>query len=338
MTSYADKKVTEKKTYLFGPVPSRRLGLSLGVDIVPFKLCPLDCVYCQLGPTMERTLERKEYVPIEPVLDELKKKLAQGLRADFITLSGSGEPTLNSQLGELIDGIKKITDIPVAILTNSTLLWRSDVRADCTKADVVLPSLDAADESTFQKINRPHKDISLEKLINGLCAFRKEYTGRIWLEVFLVEGLNTNNDQIAAIKDIIGRINPDKIQLNTAVRPTAETGVKRLDKNKLELIAKNFGEKCEVVASWSATNKGLHGADNIQHDIGDTILSVLKRRPCSLNDICSSLSVAHNEALKHIAHLQEQGLVHSEKKDGTIFFRANLEPNNPNHPGLEVVT
>ncbi len=315
--------MAEERTYLFGPVPSRRLGLSLGVDIVPFKLCPFDCIYCQLGPTTEKTIERKEYVPIEPVLDELKKRLAQGLQADFITLSGSGEPTLNSRFGELIDGIKKITDIPVAILTNGALLSRSDVRADCTKADVVLPSLDAADESVFQKINRPHKDISIEKLIDGLCAFRKDYTGQIWLEVFLVEGLNTDNEQIAKIKNIVERIGPDKVQLNTAVRPKAEMNVKSLDSKKLQAIAEKFGDRCEVVASWSAAHEALHVAGNVQHDIGDTILSVLKRRPCSLNDICSSLSVARNEALKYIGHLQEQGLVHSEKKNGTIFFRAN---------------
>jgi len=233
--------VAEEKKYLYGPVPSRRLGYSLGVDIVPIKACTLDCIYCQLGRTANKTIERRDYVPGEAVLAELKEKLAEGLTADFITISGSGEPTLNSQLGELIDGIKKITDIPVAILTNGTLLHRQDVRADCARADVVVPSLDAADEQTFQKVNRPHRDISIEKLISGLQTFRNEFAGRIWLEVFFVEDFNTDAEQIAKIKNAIEQIRPDKVQLNTAVRPTAEPGVKRLDAKKLRAIAAQLG-------------------------------------------------------------------------------------------------
>ena len=308
--------MAEEKKYLYGPVPSRRLGRSLGVDIVPFKVCTLDCVYCQLGETTDKTLERREYVPVKAVLAELKERLAQGVQADFIAISGSGEPTLNSQLGELVDGIKKITDIHVAILTNGTLLYRQDVRADCAKADVVLPSLDAGDEQTFQGINRPHGDISIEKLIEGLLAFRNEFAGQIWLEVFFVEGLNTGTKQIAKIKAAIEQIRPDRIQLNTAVRPTAEPGVKRLDAGKLQVIAEELGEKCEVVADVSPAQLG--------RDVeckAENLLSMLKRRPCSLNDICSALAINRNEALKYITHFQQQGLIHSEEKNGIIFFR-----------------
>jgi wyosine [tRNA(Phe)-imidazoG37] synthetase (radical SAM superfamily) len=173
--------VAEEKKYLYGPVPSRRLGRSLGVDIVPFKLCTLDCVYCQLGKTTKKTLQRGDFLPVEAVLAELKSRLADGLEADFITIGGSGEPTLHSRLGALIDGIKKLTSIPVAVLTNGTLLYKKDVRADCAKADVVLPSLDAADEQTFRRINRPRSGLTVEQLISGLCAFRSEFTGQIWL-------------------------------------------------------------------------------------------------------------------------------------------------------------
>ena len=299
-------------------MPSRRLGRSYGVDIVPFKVCTLDCVYCQLGRTTKKSIECKEYVPVEPVLAELKDRLTEGLQADFITISGSGEPTLNSRLGELIDGIKKITDIPVAILTNGTLLYKQEVRADCVKADVVLPSLDAGDEQTFQKVNRPHKDISIEKLIDGLCEFRNEFSGQIWLEVFIVEGLNTDNEQIAKIKNAIERIRPDKVQLNTAVRPTAQMGVKRVDAEKLQVIATRLGEKCEVVADFLPGRCG-----KLTESKAEDVLSMLKRRPCSLNDICSGLGIHRNEALKHITHLQQQGFVHSERKDGTTFFKAN---------------
>ena len=299
-------------------MPSRRLGRSYGVDIVPFKVCTLDCVYCQLGKTTDSTIKRKDYGPIEPILAELRETLAEGLEADFITIAGSGEPTLNSRLGELIDSIKKITDIPVAILTNGTLLYKEDVRADCAKADVVMPSLDAGDEQTFQRINQPHNDISIENLISGLCAFRDEFAGRIWLEVFFVEGLNTEAEQIAKIRDAIELIRPNKIQLNTAVRPTAEADIKRLDAEKLQAIAARLGPKCEVVADFSLSHHG-RGLENKAEDV----LSILKRRPCSLNDICSGLGIGRNEALKYVTGLQHKGIIHSEKKDGRIFFKVN---------------
>ena len=312
-----DRKVIVQNRYLYGPVPSRRLGLSLGVDIVPGKVCTLDCIYCQLGRTTEKTIERKDYISIEGVLAELKERLAQGLKADYITISGSGEPTLNSRLGELIDGIKKITNIPVAILTNGTLLYRQDVRADCAKADVVLPSLDAGDEQVFQKVNRPHQDTSIEKLISGLCAFRNEFVGQIWLEVFLLEGVNTDAEQIAKIRDAIERIRPDKVQLNTAVRPTAEPNVKAVEVEKLRSIATQLGEHCEVVADFLPR----HHDKRIESKAED-VLSMLKRRPCLLNDICSGLGINRNEALKYISHLQQQGVINSVEKDGMIFFRA----------------
>jgi len=311
--------VAEEKKYLYGPVPSRRLGRSLGIDIVPFKLCSLDCVYCQLGRTTKKTLHRSDFVPVEAVLAELRDRLAEGVEADFISISGSGEPTLNSRLGELIDGIKKITDIPVAILTNGTLLYKQDVRADCAKADVVLPSLDAGDEQIFRKINRPHSGLSIEKLISGLCAFRKEFSGQIWLEVFLIEGFNTDNEQIAKIKDAISRIRPDKVQLNTAVRPTAEPGIKILNAEKLQAIAEELGENCEVIADFSPAQQGRHVEVR-----AEDVLSMLKRRPCSLSDVCSALGISRNEALKYITHFQQQGVIDSKKKDGVIFFSKRI--------------
>jgi wyosine [tRNA(Phe)-imidazoG37] synthetase (radical SAM superfamily) len=312
--------VPEGKRYLYGPVPSRRLGLSLGVDIVPHKVCTLDCVYCQLGRTTEKTIERRDYVPIEAVLAELQDRLKEGLKADFITISGSGEPTLHRRLGELIDGIKKLTRIPVAVITNGTLFYRRDVRADCAKADVVVPSLDAGDEAAFGKINRPHGDISIEKLVAGLCAFRKEFAGRIWLEVFLVEGLNTDIAEINKIKGLIERIGPDKVHLNTAVRPTAEPGIRRVDPKKLEAIASQIGPNCEVAADFPPR----HTTGVIDSRAAD-ILSMLKRRPCSLDDICSGLGIRREEALKHISELRSQGAVRPEEKDGITYFRATCE-------------
>jgi len=299
-------------------VPSRRLGRSLGIDIVPLKHCTLDCVYCQLGRTTQKTIERRDYVPVEAVLAELRDTLKKGLKADFITISGSGEPTLNSRLGDLIDGIKKITDIPVAIMTNGTLLYREDVRADCAKADLVVPSLDAGDEAAFQKVNRPYRDISIEKLVDGLVTFRKEFPGRIWLEVFLVEGLNTDIAEIDKIRGLIKRISPDKVQLNTAVRPTADPAIKKVDAEKLEIIARQIGDGCEVVADLPPRH-----SDKLMHSTAEDILSMLKRRPCSLNDISSGLGIPPNEALKHITELQHRGLIDSEVKNDRTFFKAS---------------
>jgi wyosine [tRNA(Phe)-imidazoG37] synthetase (radical SAM superfamily) len=322
----------EKKKYLYGPVPSRRLGRSYGIDIVPFKVCTLDCVYCQLGRTLEKTVERKDYVPIELVLAELKEALAEGVAADYVTIAGSGEPTLHVRLGELVDGIRKITNIPVAILTNGTLLYRSDVRADCAKADVVMPSLDAADKETFQRINCPCRAISVEKVISGLCAFRDEFAGQIWLEVFLVEGINTGPHQIARIKEAADRIRPDKIQLNTAVRPTADPNIVPLDAERLQAIAARLGPRCEVVADFPAARRNTLADSKAQETLelhsptgykAQTLLSMLKRRPCSLNDISAGLGMSHDEALVHVTDLQRRKLVQSEEKDGRVFFKAS---------------
>ena len=311
--------------YLYGPVPSRRLGRSLGVDIVPAKVCTLDCIYCQVGRTTNKTIERAEYAPAELIIEELKQAAAKKIEADYITIAGSGEPTLNSQLGRIIDNIKKITPIPVAIVTNGTLLYMPEVRADCAKADVVLPSLDAGDEETFVKINRPHPDINIEKLISGLCAFRDEYAGRIWLEVFLIESVNSSPEQIAKINAVIQRIRPDKVQLNTAVRPTACENVKKLTAQKLSEIAVQLGPNCEVIADFSQKEISERKYESwLKKDkkITETLFSMLKRRPCSLNDICSSMNMHQNEAIKYISELEQKGLIQSENIAGTIYFKA----------------
>jgi len=309
--------MAEEPKYLFGPVPSRRLGLSLGADIIPLKTCTQNCIYCQLGVTGIQTLERKPYVPIEAVLSELKERIAEGLRADYITLSGSGEPTLNSEMGRLIDGIKEITTIPVAVLTNGTLLADPAVRAECAKADVVLPSLDAGDEETFRKINCPHKDIDFSAFVEGLCKFRAQYTGRIWLEVFFCEGINTSDEEVEKMRVLIERIRPDKVQLNTVVRPVADKSVVRVESARLAAIAERLGTNTEVIVDFS----GIDSAPNVEVNTED-ILQMLRRRPCSLDDICNGLSIHRNEALKYLAHLEAAGLIISQPADDTVFFKA----------------
>jgi wyosine [tRNA(Phe)-imidazoG37] synthetase (radical SAM superfamily) len=307
----------EQKSFLFGPVPSRRLGLSLGVDIVPYKVCSFDCVYCQVGVTTDKTIQRKEYVPVDKVLAELKTRLDNGLKADYITLSGSGEPTLNSKLDELITGIKKLTDIPVAVLTNGTLLDDKDVRAAVCKADLVLPNLDAGSEKVFRKINRPCENITLAKLVKGLYDFRREFDGQIWLEVFIIDGVNTDKEELARIKELIAKIKPDEVQLNTAVRPTAEEGIKGADKKLMEQISDFMNDNCTVVADFSKAkeNKNIRATEQ-------QLLSMLQRRPCSLDDICSGLGIHRNEATKYTTALQKEGLILTENRQGKVFYRA----------------
>ena len=309
--------MVEKNSYVFGPVPSRRLGRSLGVDVVPLKACTQNCVYCQLGVDCEPTLERKVYYPASSILDELEAVIRTDVEADYITISGSGEPTLNRELGELIDGIKKVTDIPVAIITNGTMLVDKEVRGECVKADVVLPSLDAGDEETYQKINRPHPDINFGRFVEGLCRFREEFGGQIWLEVFLIDPINTSDEQLGKINSLVGKIKPDKVQINTAVRPVVDQSVKRMDIYALKDMAEKFDGDVEVIADYSKDIILTTAAVNAEN-----VLSMLDRRPCTLKDICQGMGMKRSEAVKYLTLLETDGKITSAKREGELFFQA----------------
>lgn len=305
-----------KYKYIFGPVPSRRLGKSLGVDIVPLKTCTQNCIYCQLGVDGVTTTERKPYVDIAAVVEELKDKLRSGVEVDVITLSGSGEPTLNSQISELIASIKALCDKRLVLITNGTLLGDPQVRKDIMGADVVMPSLDAGDEETFRKMNCPHVGMTLKKLVNGLMQFRQEFAGQIWLEVFFCDGINTSASQVEKIKSIIARVNPDKIQINTAVRPVTKASAVAVSPGKLAEIAEKFGSSAEVIARFP---KSSHfSGDNVD---ADTIAAMLKRRPCSLEDVCSSLDISESLAAEILNKMVETGVVESENKGGRLFYK-----------------
>ena len=303
--------------YVYGPVPSRRLGQSLGIDPIPLKTCNWNCVYCQLGRHGKQTLERRSYVPAEAMLGELRQRLAEGLRADHITFSGSGEPTLNLELGAMIDGVRALTDTKVAVITNGTLLSDAGVRADCSKADVVLPSLDAGDAKTFEQINRPHENIRFETFVAGLCRFREEYRGPIWLEVFLLEGVNTGEDQIERMKELIGRIRPDKVQLNTAVRPGTEADIAAVDEARLAAIAERLGDQAEVIAEFGRPAKG-----GVAGQTAGRIIDMLQRRPCSLEDVCGGLGIDGEAAKRQLEKLAAIGRVRTETRGGVVFYVA----------------
>lgn len=237
--------------YIYGPVQSRRLGLSLGLNLTPHKICSFNCVYCQLGKTGGATLERKEYIPIREILEELRSWFLnhdlEGRNLNYITLSGSGEPTLNINIGTLISEIKKISPRPIAVITNASLLNDPSVRKALAYADLIVPSLDAATEQVFREIDRPHQDIKIEGIIESLAGLRRDFHGKIWLEIMLVRGINDDLRHIKKLKEVVDRINPDKIQLNSPVRTTAEPGILPVDKSKLKKIKEILGDKCEMI-------------------------------------------------------------------------------------------
>lgn len=302
-------------SYIFGPVPSRRLGRSLGVDLVPFKTCTYDCIYCQLGRTTDKTVERRKWAPLAEVLAELKQKLAS--RPDYITLSGSGEPTLYSQTSELIDGIKAITDVPVAVLTNGSLLWQPEVRAQLARADLVVPSLDAGSEAVFRAVNRPHPDISFEQMLEGLKEFRKEYKGQYWLEIFLLAGYNAMAAEVDKLAELVRQIKPDRVQLNTATRPTAEDYAVMVDRQTMEDLAARFDPPAEVIADYS----GVHRQADFQAG-RESVLEMLRRRPCSVQDIANGLGMHRNEVVKYVEDLNEQGMVETSTVGGKMYYKA----------------
>lgn len=307
----------KKREYIFGPVPSRRLGRSLGVDLVPFKTCTYDCIYCQLGRTTSKTTQRKEWVPIDIVIDQLKTKLSS--KPDYITLSGSGEPTLFSRLEELIMRIKDTTDIPITVLTNGSLLWLPEVRNDLKSADMVVPSLDAGNNQIFKYVNRPHSDITFSRMLEGLVRFRNEYNGKYWLEVFFLAGVTTPEMEINRLKTCINAVQPDKVQVNTVTRPPAEDFAEPVLQKQLQTITKELYDKTEVIADY----RGIHKEEGFSIRRKD-VLTLLKRRPCSIEDIAEGLGLHRNEVVKYIEELSSEGKIEAKPQNQRIFYKAVL--------------
>lgn len=237
--------------YIYGPVRSRRLGLSLGISVTPYKVCDFDCIYCQLGKTKQPTGQRQEYIQKDKIIDELKLWLQNNAdtakNLDYITIAGSGEPILNIKIRQVIEDIKKLTATPVAVITNASLLGDRLVRNDLLAADLIVPSLDSVIPEIFQRINRPLADIKIEEIIKGLISLRKEFSGKIWLEIMIVRGVNDRLSQIRKLKDIVEMINPDKIQINSPVRSTAEKNVFPAGNKKLEKFKEILGQKCQII-------------------------------------------------------------------------------------------
>lgn len=308
--------MSRKYRYIFGPVPSRRFGRSLGVDLLVPKTCSLDCVFCQLGRSKKKTVERKEYVPTRDVIAELERWFSSGVETDVITLSGSGEPTLHSEFGKVLQYIRSRSNVPVVLLTNGTMLHLPEVREAAAVANIVKVSLSAWDQASYRWVNRPHDKLAFETLVEGERKFREEFRGQLFLEVFLVKGINSLPEDVKKIAAITGLIRPDRIQLNTAVRPPAEGFVEPLSREELEELAGLFEPRAEIIAEF-----GGKQARNIKAN-EQAILSMLERRPCTAEEIAEVFDMNLNEVSKYLGKLMDEDLIEPERRNLLLYYRA----------------
>lgn len=306
--------------YIFGPVPSRRLGLSLGVDIIPYKTCTLDCIYCQLGRTTRKTVFRRMYAPPEEVITELRSVLRAGVKPDWITFSGSGEPTLHTKLGKMIRAVKRVSRIPVAVLTNGTLLWKPEIRKALAAADLVIPDLDAGSAGVFRRVNRPHPSLSFRRIAAGIEEFTRRFPGRVWLEVVLVRGINDGEEELRRIARLAARIRPERVQLNTVLRPPADRRARPLTEAALQRARSVMqpylpGIPVEIVARFRGKAGRAPSAD-----AKGAVLKYLKRRPATLSDLSASLGIGRGAVKGVLKRLIASGLASEERVAGKLFF------------------
>ncbi len=304
---------------LFGPVPSRRLGISLGIDLVPMKTCTLNCIYCECGESTHLTLERREYVPFATVKQELSIYFANNPPPDYITFSGSGEPTLNSRIGDVLHFIKNhIHDIPVALLTNGTLFSQKQVREDIKAATVIIPSLDAATEKVFRKINRPSPHLKVDTIIQGLIQLRKEYRGKIWLEIFIVPGMNDTEQELTALKQAIDKIKPDQVQINTLDRPGPVPTLRAATRQELEHVIDFWEMENAAIVADAPEHKALFP---YRKDTASAILGTIARRPCTLTDLSEILGLPTDEVKKYIDSLHTDKKIKIVKQKRGLFYQ-----------------
>jgi len=305
-----------KQKYLFGPVPSRRLGISLGIDLIPHKTCSLNCVYCECGRTTNLTIERKEYVPTDQVINELDQYLKDQPQLDYITFAGSGEPLLHSRIGQIIDCLKTAhPGYKLCLLTNGTLFADQNTRKEVLDLDLIIPSLDAATEESFVKVNRPHTGLKCSQMIEDLVKLREEFPGTIILEIMIVPGLNDSQQELVALKSAIKRIRPDRVQLGTLDRPGTESWVEAAPLETMEAIARFLGN-VELIGNFKPRRQ--IASFNEMHS--DSILEILKRRPCTVEDLQQSLNLHPAELQKYVNQLLEENLIKVEQRERGQFL------------------
>lgn len=293
--------IVQEYKYIFGPVPSRRLGLSLGISPIPPKYCNYSCIYCQLGRTMHLTNKRETYFKLDAIIEEFKEYLKEEFEFDVVTIVGEGEPTLYSRLGELIAELKKLTDKPIAVITNGALLYKKDLREELMNSDIVLPSLDACDEAQFRKINRPFRTIEFEEVLDSLRAFSKVFKGQLWLETMLMKDINDDVDSLLKLKDILDTIQYDRLYINVPVRPPAERFVEEPSKENVEMAV-------EILGGISIDQLASEGFYSEISDDYKAIKSIIKRHPMNQFEIGSFLNGRGCEdALSIFSRLEEDG-------------------------------
>jgi wyosine [tRNA(Phe)-imidazoG37] synthetase (radical SAM superfamily) len=304
--------------HIYGPVLSRRLGISLGVDLIPYKTCTYDCIYCQLGRTTCLTRKRATYTPVDDVLSALEQNLQNIAGPDYITLAGSGEPTLHDGISDIILGIRSMTSTPIAILTNGSLLHDRRVQVDCSLADVVLPSVDAGDELTFSRVNRPMPELTFQSLIDGLIDFRRVFSGQIWLEVLLLHAITDNDAAVRRIARRASEIRPDRIHLNTVVRPASDVSVRAVPLSALQRFTGFFTPEAEIAFNFDSSPDG--------HDLPiEAIFRTVQRRPSTLGEIAGLMNVSPVEVTKIIEELIRYGRLRVVRHGGETYFTVSPE-------------
>lgn len=284
----------------------------MGVDIVPYKICSYDCIYCQLGRTTDHTIKRSSFVSVDSVMDQIKEIIDQNNDIDYITFSGSGEPTLNQDISRMIERVKSFTQIPVAVLTNGSLLWDSGVRKDLLGAHLVVPSVDAVSEQVFRKINGPVEGLSVKKVLQGIEDFCSEFTGKVYLEIMLVKGINDSEEEVKRINQFVKELKADKIQLNTVIRPPGDPGARPLAPQELLKIRGLFDPSLpvEIVADFDRmTSKAYH------KDLEQAILDLLKRRPTRKDEMATALGIHPNEIAKYLQVLEKDKRIRRVKAE-----------------------
>jgi wyosine [tRNA(Phe)-imidazoG37] synthetase (radical SAM superfamily) len=312
--------------YLFGPVNSRRLGLSMGIDIMPAKVCNFNCIYCEVGATTRLTCDRKEYVPTKAILAEIDDFLLRREAArmpDVYTVTGAGEPTLHSGFGRIIRYLKDKTDKPVAVLTNGSLMHRPEVREGLAAADIVVPSLDAARPESFRRVNRPARCVELETVIKGIECFSRDFSGRIWLEILLVKGVNDSAADIDALLLAIQKIGPERTQLNTVARPPLEDNALPISSSEMAAIAKLIEEKFNgpVEIPMDFVKKGEGNGEPV---LQDDIIQILKRRPCTAADVCAALGQGGDTVHTLLEQLEYDEQISSVSHNGKRYYQADV--------------
>ena len=308
----------KKNDYFYGPVYSRRLGFSLGVDLLPGKICSFDCVYCQLGKTRRTILKRFAYVDLGELKRQLKTILAKKPKIDYITISGSGEPTLHKNLDKIITAVNTVTrhQYPVCVITNASLLWDKAVRKELMKADLVIPSLDASNAKMFQVIDKPDKNLSFNQVLQGLVQFRREFKGELWLEIMLIKGINDNKKAFLEFRALVKKIDPDKVHINLPERPAPHTKRKLMPcSEKVKEFKKILGALAAVVVSPGASHREKH-----RGDFKDMILVSLKRRPQTIDDLANGLQLDHPSLKRGLSALLKAKKIGRYNQSGKTYF------------------